>query len=159
MKLYLAQVNIAKMKAPIDSPVMAEFVANLDSINSLAETSEGFIWRLKDDSNNATSIKIYNDDFIIVNMSVWKNAESLSRYVYHSDHVEVFRRRKEWFQQMKEMHMALWYTREDIMPTSLDAVTRIDFLRLNGPTPFAFTFKKIFTTEQSVSFMEQMVAG
>lgn len=92
-------------------------------------------------------------------MSVWKNAETLSGYVYHSDHVEVFKRRKEWFHQMKEMHMALWYTREDIMPTSLDAVTRLDYLRLNGPTPFAFTLKKIFTAEQSDSFTEQMVAG
>jgi hypothetical protein len=147
------------MKAPIDSPVMADFVANLDGINALAENSEGFIWRLKDDSNNATSIKIYDDDFMIVNMSVWENADALSKYVYHSDHVEIFKRRKEWFHQMKEMHMALWYTPEAIMPAVSDAVIRLDYLRLNGPTPFAFTFKKIFTPEQSVSYMEQIAAG
>jgi hypothetical protein len=159
MKFYLAQVNIAKMKAAIDHPVMAEFVANLDYINSVAENSEGFIWRLKDESNNATSIKIYDDDFMIVNMSVWESAETLSRYVYHSDHVEIYKKRKAWFDQMKEMHMALWYTPEGVMPTVSDAIIRLDYLRLHGSTPFAFTFKKSFTEEQSVLFTEQMTGS
>lgn len=56
---HLAQLNIARMLAPIDSPVMADFVANLDRINQLAEKSDGFVWRLKDDTNNATSIRIF----------------------------------------------------------------------------------------------------
>jgi hypothetical protein len=72
MKFHLAQLNIAKMLAPIDSPIMADFVANLDTINALAEKSNGFVWRLKDDTNNATSIKIFDDDFLIVNASVWE---------------------------------------------------------------------------------------
>jgi len=109
MEFYLAQINIAKMVAPIDSPVMADFVANLDSINALAETSEGFVWRLKDESNNATAIKIFDDDFLIVNMSVWKNTEALFQFVYKSNHIEIFKRRKEWFEKMDEMHMAQWY--------------------------------------------------
>src|SRR5436190_10799386 len=109
MEFYLAQVNIARMLAPIDSPVMEDFVANLDRINALAEASNGFVWRLKDDTNNATSIKIFDDDFLIVNMSVWENIDVLSQFVYQSDHVEIFKRRKEWFQKMPEMHMALWY--------------------------------------------------
>src|SRR5258705_11355411 len=109
MKFYLAQINIAKMLAPIDSPVMAEFVVNLDNINALAENSKGFNWRLKVDNNNATSIKIFDDDFLIVNMSVWKNTESLFQFVYQTNHVEIFKRRREWFEKMPEMHMALWY--------------------------------------------------
>ena len=80
------------MLARIDSPVMADFVANLDSINALADESEGFIWRLKDEGNNATSIRIFDDEFLIVNMSVWENVPALSRFVYKSGHVEIFKR-------------------------------------------------------------------
>jgi len=152
MNFYLAQINIAKMKAPIDSPLMAEFVENLDTINSLAENSNGFIWRLKDESNNASSIKIYDDEFLIVNMSVWENAESLLHFVYQSDHVEIFKKRRKWFEQMKEMHMALWYTSTDTLPSVTDAIERLDFLRLNGETPFSFTFKSKYTMEDAIKF-------
>ena len=109
MKFHLAQINIAKMLSPIDSPVMADFVANLDPVNLLAESSPGFVWRLRDDSNNATSISVFNDDFIIVNMSVWETIDSLSEFVYRSAHVDIFKRRREWFEKMPEMYMALWY--------------------------------------------------
>lgn len=141
---YLAQVNIAKMLAPLDSPVMVDFVANLDRINGIAEKSDGFIWRLKDEDNNATSIKIYNDDFLIVNMSVWKDIDSLFKFTYNSDHISVFKRRKEWFENMKEMHMVLWYVPDDKLPTVADAEERLNHLRNHGPTEFAFTFQKKF---------------
>jgi len=144
----LAQVNIAKMLAPTDSPIMADFVANLDSINQLAEQSDGFIWRLKTDDNNATSIKVYDDDFIIVNMSVWETIDKLFNYVYKSNHVEIFKRRKEWFEKMKDMHMALWYVEEGKHPTVADAVARLDHIRKHGQTPYAFTFKQRFTVEE-----------
>jgi Domain of unknown function (DUF3291) len=152
MKGYLSQINIAKMQAPIDSPLMADFVANLDNINALAEKSEGFIWRLKDNNNNATSIKIFNDDFLIVNMSVWKNADALFQFVYQSNHVEIFKRRKEWFEKMQEMHMALWYIPEGHLPTVSEATERLRYLRSNGETPFAFSFKKRYTIEESANF-------
>jgi len=148
MEYNLAQINIAKMLAPIDSPVMAEFVANLDSINALAESSPGFIWRLKDEGNNATSIKVYDDDFIIVNMSVWKNADALHQFVYQSRHVEIFKQRRQWFEKMSNMHMALWYVPNDYTPTALDGVERLNYLRNNGDTPFAFSFKKQFTFDE-----------
>lgn len=151
MKYHLAQINIAKMIAPLDSPVMAEFVANLEPINSLAEKSAGFVWRLKDDSNNATAIKVYDDDFIIVNMSVWENTEVLFQFVYQSHHTEYLKRRKEWFQKMPEMHMVLWYVPAGHAPTVQEAVDRLNHLRKNGETPFAFTFKKQFTVEEAIS--------
>src|SRR5258705_6034778 len=109
MNYQLAQINIAKMLAPLESPLMVEFVNNLDRINALAEGSQGFVWRLKDEGNNATSIKVYDDDFLLVNMSVWENVESLFQFAYQSSHVEIFKRRGEWFSKMKEAHMALWY--------------------------------------------------
>jgi hypothetical protein len=153
MELYLAEVNIARMLAPLDSLVMADFVANLNPINELAEKSEGFIWRLKDDTNNATSIKIYNDDFIIVNMSVWRNIETLFEYVYRSNHVEFYKRRKEWFEKMPQMHMAMWYVPIDKRPTVAEAVERIECLRKHGETPYAFSFKKKFTAEDAKDFV------
>ena len=96
----LAQINIARMKAPIDSPIMADFVANLDRINALAENHEGFVWRLKDDNENATSIKVFEDDMLIINMSVWKDKASLMDYVYKTAHAEIFKRREEWFDKL-----------------------------------------------------------
>ncbi|MBC9797444.1 DUF3291 domain-containing protein [Sinomicrobium weinanense] len=149
--MQLAQVNIARMKGTIDSPVMADFVANLDRINTLAENSPGFVWRLKDDGNNATSMKIYDDDYIIVNMSVWTDIDSLFRYVYHSDHVEIFKRKKEWFHKMQEMHMAMWYIEDDLYPSVSDARERLEHIREHGETPYAFTFKNRFSPAPSSS--------
>ncbi|MEP6614636.1 MAG: DUF3291 domain-containing protein [Mucilaginibacter sp.] len=148
MQYHIAQINIAKMLAPIDSPVMAEFVANLDGINALAEGSPGFVWRLKEEGNNATSIKVYDDDFIIVNMSVWENTDALRQFVYQSHHVEIFKQRRQWFEKMSDMHMALWYIPSDYTPTAMDGVERLNYLRNNGETPFAFSFKKQFTVEE-----------
>jgi len=149
MEFYLAQINIAKMLAPIDSPVMADFVANLDGINTLAEKSQGFIWRLKDESNNATAIKIFDDDFLIVNMSVWKNREALFQFVYQSNHVQILKRRKEWFEKMPEMHMAQWYIPAGHLPTVTEAIERLNYLRNHGETPFSFSFKKGFVIEET----------
>jgi hypothetical protein len=133
---------------------MADFVNNLDRINALAESSEGFIWRLKDDANNATSIKIYGDDFLIVNMSVWKDIDSLFKFAYQTQHLEIFKRRSEWFEKMKDMHMALWYVEENHKPTIIEAEERLDYLRANGDTPFAFTFKKRFSVDEALLFQK-----
>ncbi|HEV3249939.1 MAG TPA: DUF3291 domain-containing protein [Puia sp.] len=142
MESYLAQVNISRMLAPIDSPLMEGFVSNLDRINALAEASEGFIWRLRDETNNATSIRVFDDDFLIVNMSVWKNMEALYQFVYRSNHLEMIRQRREWFEKMPEMHLALWFVPAGHLPTVAEATERLTYLRNNGETPFAFTFKK-----------------
>jgi hypothetical protein len=152
-RYHLAQVNIGKILAPMDSPQMAGFKNNLDRINSLAEKSEGFVWRLKDDSNNATSIKVFDDDFIIINMSVWKNMESLYQYVYQSDHSNYLKRRKEWFEKMPEMYMALWYVPELHIPNSSEATERLFYLRKNGESPFAFGFKNKYTPEEAAEFL------
>ena len=94
---HLAQINIARMLAPIDDPVMAEFVENLPVINGLAEKSPGFVWRLQSDSGDATSIKVYEDDMIIINLTVWEDADALRAYVYKSDHYRFLRQRNRWF--------------------------------------------------------------
>ena len=152
MNYHLAQINIAKMLAPLDSPIMADFVANLEVINKLAEVSDGFKWRLKDEYNNATSIKVYDDEFLLVNMSVWQNIDALFRYAYQSQHVEIFKRRREWFEKMAQMHVALWYVPEGHSPNVEEATQRLDYLRANGDTPYAFSFKKRFSVEDNLNF-------
>jgi Domain of unknown function (DUF3291) len=149
MEYHLAQINIGRMLGTRDSPVMADFIANLDPINALAEKSDGFIWRLIGDGNDATSIKIFDDDYLIVNMSVWENREALSKFVYQSSHVEIFKRRKEWFEKMPVMHMVLWYVPANHEPTVEEAMVRLNHLRNHGETPYAFSFKKNFTAEEA----------
>ena len=152
MRFHLAQVNIGKIVAPMNSPQMAGFADNLDKINALAENSEGFIWRLKDDTNNATSIKVFEDDFMLINMSVWENIDYLYRYVYQSAHVEYLKRRKEWFEKISEMHMALWYIPETHIPNSAEAIERLQYLRSNGDSPHAFGFKTRYSAEEAARF-------
>lgn len=145
---HLAQINIARMRDTIDSPVMAEFVANLDRINAVAESTPGFIWRLKTDDGNATSIRIYDDDYLIVNMSMWGSIESLYAFTYQSDHVEIFRRRREWFDKPELPIVAMWWVPAGHIPTAHEGKDRLDYLRQHGPTTHAFTFKQRFCVEQ-----------
>jgi hypothetical protein len=143
--MQIAQINIAKMKAPLESPIMADFVANLDRINGIAESSNGFVWRLKDENNNATSIKVFDDDYILVNMSVWENIDALFNFAYKSQHAEIFKRREEWFDKMSEMHMAIWYIANDQYPPAAEGAKRLEHIREHGDTPYSFSFKKKFT--------------
>jgi hypothetical protein len=151
MTYHLAEVNIGRILGEMDSPVMAEFAANLNRINALAEGSEGFIWRLKDDSNNATSIPVTEDRFLILNMSVWRNIDDLFAYTYRTAHGEYVRRRAEWFERLKEMHMAFWYVPEGHVPTVTEAMDRIARIREQGPSPYAFNFKRRFTPDEALT--------
>lgn len=139
----IAQLNIARLKAPIDSPQLSEFVANLDRINALAEGSPGFVWRLQTDEGNATGIDYFGSDKI-VNLSLWGSVEALHNYVYRSAHLEVMRRKKEWFHNMAEAYMVLWWVPAGHRPSVEDAAQKLNFLREHGPTAEAFTFKKAF---------------
>ncbi|MBZ0281773.1 MAG: DUF3291 domain-containing protein [Anaerolineae bacterium] len=151
MNYHIAQINIARMVAPIDSDVMADFVNNLDQINALAETTTGFVWRLKGDGNDATSLRPYEDERIIVNMSVWETIEALHQYAYYSAHVEFFRRRTEWFSKLGTPILALWWIPQGHIPTVAEAQEKLAILEQHGPTPLAFTFKQRFTVEQMLA--------
>jgi hypothetical protein len=139
----LAQLNIALMKAPLESPGMADFVANLDRINALAESSPGFVWRLKTDDGNATALRPLGEE-TLVNVSVWKDIASLNQYVYQSAHVEIMRRRKEWFERMREAWVVLWWIPKGHRPTVSEAIAKLELLRANGPSGDAFTFRRAF---------------
>jgi hypothetical protein len=142
-KFELAQLNIAVMKAPLESPQMADFVANLDRINALAEAAPGFVWRLQTEEGDATALRPLGDN-VLVNMSVWRDAAALNRYVYRSAHVEVMRRRKEWFERMGDASLVLWWVPQGHRPTLDEAKQRLDLLRAQGPSPRAFTFRAAF---------------
>jgi hypothetical protein len=141
---HIAQINIARMLAPIDDPLMAEFVAQLAPINALADGSRGFVWRLQTEEGDATSFKVYNDDMVIVNMSVWENVESLREYAYRSAHAGVMRDRKRWFEKFDGSYYALWWVPVGHIPTVEEGKERLDHLREYGDTAYAFSFKNVF---------------
>ncbi len=143
-RYHLAQMNIARSVAAIDDPAMADFVANLDRINALGEATPGFVWRLKDETGSATAIRAFDDPLMIVNLTVWTSIEALRGYAYRSDHVDVFRRRREWFVPLDGPHLVLWWVPAGHIPTVTEARGRLDHLAANGPTPDAFTLKTAF---------------
>ena len=140
---HLAQLNIAKMKYPIDSAGMGEFVARLDDINALADAAPGFVWRLQTDEGNATAIDYFGSE-TLVNLSVWEDADALHTYVYRSAHADVMRRRHEWFERVSEAYMVLWWVPAGHIPDIEEAGARLDALRANGPSAHAFTLKQRF---------------
>jgi hypothetical protein len=142
--MHLAQVNIGRVKGPPDSPVMAGFMARLDEINALAERSPGFVWRLQTPAGNATDLRPYDDDTILINMSVWEGLEELRAYVFESSHRELLRQRREWFEKFEGVYAALWWVPAGHRPSIEEAKQRLAHLTANGPTPFAFTFKDPF---------------
>ena len=145
MKKHLAQLNIARMQSnSINDPLMADFVAQLDTINTLAENSKGFVWRLKDEEGNATNIHPFDDDRIIINMSVWESIEDLMEYAYKSAHAVVMKDRSKWFEKFGKPSMVLWYIDEGHIPTVQEARERLEFLQENGASEYAFDFKSRF---------------
>lgn len=146
----LAQVNIGRAHGRIDDPVMSGFVARLDEINSLAETSPGFVWRLKTEAGNATALQPYDDERILINMSVWESPEHLKQFVYRSTHGQIMRQRKEWFERFKDAYIALWWIAPGHIPTIAEAKERLQYLQLNGESDFAFTFARLFPAPGTV---------
>ena len=141
---HLAQLNIARMVAPLDSPVMAGFVAKIAEFNALADRSPGFVWRFQDDTGNATYLRPYDDDRIIFNMSVWESPDHLKAYVYRTGHADLVRQRQHWFEHSDVAIMALWWIPAGTRPTVDEAKARLAHLRQHGPSAHAFGFRQIF---------------
>jgi hypothetical protein len=141
----LAQVNIGRVKAPIDDPLMAGFVSRLDELNALADRNPGFVWRLQTPVGNATYFRPYpEDDRILINMSVWKSIAALRNYVYKTSHAELLRQRDAWFEKFSGVYMALWWVPAGHRPGMDEATKRIAHLAQHGPPQFAVTFKPSF---------------
>ncbi|NDZ66686.1 DUF3291 domain-containing protein [Streptomyces cyaneofuscatus] len=146
----LAQVNIAWLRFPLDSPELKDFVDGLDPVNAVADQAEGFVWRLRSESGNATDVPVFGDAWLIVNMSVWRDAEALTAFMYAGQHRELLRRRREWFEQVREAMTALWWVPSGERPTVADAEERLLHLREQGPTERAFTLRTRFPAPAGV---------
>lgn len=149
MNYHLAQLNIAQLLAPIDSPQLKDFVDNLERINTLAEQSEGFIWRLQTEEGDATALRPFGEE-VIVNLSVWASVEALHQFVYRSAHAPIMSRRREWFARMANTYMVLWWIPEGHEPSVEEAKQRLDLLQNQGASAQAFSFKQVFEQPSKV---------
>lgn len=141
MDVHLAELNVARLRHPLDAPETSEFVAVLDAVNQIAEVSPGFVWRLQgDDGASSSYVTAYDDPLVIVNLTVWTDVESLKHFTYRSGHGAYFRRRSEWFEPATEAHMVCWWVPAGTVPDVADAVRRLEDLRANGPSADGFLF-------------------
>lgn len=140
----LAQINVGRLVAPHDAAEVAAFFASLDAVNALADASPGFIWRLQGDGGNATDVQATPDPRLIVNMSVWTDAEALFGYVYRSGHTAVMAQRRQWFERFDGAYQALWWVPAGHRPDVEEGLSRLWLLDRFGPCPQAFTFKARF---------------
>src|SRR5207249_4309050 len=123
-RFHLAQVNIGRVRAPLDDPIMEGFRSQLDVINTLADRSPGFVWRLQTEQGNAMAIRPFDDERMAINMSVWESLETLQQFVYRSAHVEPLRDRQQWFEPIEGPILALWWIPAGHVPTVAQAIER-----------------------------------
>ena len=135
---HIAQLNIGRFRYPTDDPRMSTFMTNLDRINALAERSEGFIWRLKDESNNATAIRPASDPNMAVNLSVWESVEALERFVWATVHKQFYNRKGDWFEKSGSLHFVMWPIPAGHVPDVEEAMARLAHLTAHGDSDFAF---------------------
>ncbi|MFD3733257.1 DUF3291 domain-containing protein [Streptomyces sp. NPDC058632] len=140
----LAQVNIARLKSPLDSPQLRDFVDNLDPVNADAEAADGFVWRLQSEEGNATDVAVFGDAWLILNMTVWRDINTLTAYMYQGRHREMLARRREFFERVQEAMTTLWWVPKGHRPTVAEAEARLLHLRAHGSTPYAFTLRTSF---------------
>ena len=155
MDYVVAQVNVGRLVAPLDSPRLADFMANLDPVNAVADAAPGFVWRLQTEDGNSTALRAFEDDAegadggILINMSVWETVDDLAAFVYGDAHLAVLRRRREWFERLKDIYAAAWWVPRGHIPAIQEAEERVKHLRAHGPTPYAFTLKVHFPAPDS----------
>lgn len=156
MGYELAQVNISRLLAPIDSALLKDFVDALQPVNAVADAAPGFVWRLQTEDGDATAVRIFDDSWLIVNMSVWTSVQTLSDYVYDVAHRAIMKRRREWFARPSSAMTALWWVPAGHRPTVAEAEERLTHLRLHGPTAFSFTLRDAFGSS-GVSVRQDLV--
>jgi len=144
LKYHVAQYNIAKLLAPLDSAQLADFMAALDPLNALADDWPGFVWRHQTEDGNSTSIRVRDDPMILINFSVWESLEELHKYTYRSAHTDIYRRRREFFEHMEVPYLVLWWVPAGHEPSVEEAEERLDHMQASGPSAYAFGFKSRF---------------
>lgn len=151
---HLAQLNVARLRHPLDDPRVASFVEMLDPVNAAADGAPGFVWRLVEEgAADATSLRPAGEN-VIVNLSVWQTQEALWDFAYRSGHLEVMRRRREWFERHVEAHMVLWWVPAGHLPTVSESLERLADLQAHGPSPRAFTFASSYTAADATHHIQ-----
>ncbi len=140
---HLAQLNIGRFRYPTDDPRMADFMNNLALVNGIADRSPGFVWRLQDDSGNATAFRPFPDPRMAVNLSVWDSVEALERFVWQTVHKRFYGRRPEWFDTMDGPHFVMWWIPAGHLPTLSEAKERLEHLAAHGPSDYAFGWESV----------------
>lgn len=154
---HLAQVNIATLRAPLDHPSMADFVAQIQRINAIADADPGFVWRLRSEgADDATNIRAFEDDRILLTLTVWRSLESLVNYVYQGAHAEIMRDRRRWFERFHQPILALWWIPADHIPTIAEAKERLEHLRCHGATSYAFLFSRPFPNPSQMAIASRL---
>lgn len=141
---HLAQINVGRLVAPPGDQRVAPFFAALARVNAIADQSPGFVWRLQDESGNATGIRPTSDPLFAINMSVWVDADALFAFVYRSAHAPEMARRREYFDRFDGAYQTLWWVRAGHIPSIDEGLARLWKLDRYGPTEHAFTFKARF---------------
>jgi hypothetical protein len=154
MSWELAQINIGRLLAPTDAPATAGFMNALEPINALADAAPGFLWRLQTEDGDATAIRPYPDDLMIVNMSTWASLEALADFVYGEEHRAIMVQRRQWFEKFESVYLALWWVPAGHVPSIDEAKERLALLEANGPTPEAFTFRRPFPAPDEIVGVE-----
>lgn len=147
---HLAQLNVARLLHPLDHPALASFVDNLAPVNASADAANGFVWRLQEESGDATGLRPFGDD-MIVNLSVWDDLESLRGYVFGNAHSAILRRRREYFVPMDQPHVVAWWVPFGHRPGLAEAEDRLSHLAEHGPTAYAFTLRTAFPPDEGPS--------
>ena len=134
----------------MDDPVMAGFAARLEDINALADGAPGFVWRFQTESGNATSVQAFEDATILFNMSVWESPQALRTFVYRSDHANVMKQRRSWFEKFDGLYLVLWWVPAGHIPGIAEARERLAYLQQHGESAYAFSFARIFPAPDEV---------
>jgi heme-degrading monooxygenase HmoA len=145
----IAELNIGRLVAPVGDLRVADFVDNLERINQLGHQIPGFVWQLLTEDGDSTAFRIFeDDDNLFINLTVWETIDALFAFTYSSEHVEFFRRRREWFHRLEDYPaLVLWWVPAGHQPTLAEAREKLLYLKEHGPTPLAFTFKRRFSVE------------
>ncbi|MEU8325234.1 DUF3291 domain-containing protein [Nonomuraea sp. NPDC048881] len=150
--MHLAQLNVAHLRAPIDAPELAEFVALLEPVNAVADEAPGFVWRMKESESDPTATVMHDyGDHLLINFSVWESLQTLWDFTYRSVHLGVLRRRREWFLRVAEPYMVMWWVPEGHIPSLAEGMRRLERLRTEGPSPEAFTYKDSYDSSEAAS--------
>ncbi|SDJ39792.1 DUF3291 domain-containing protein [Streptomyces indicus] len=141
---HLAQVNVGRLQAPLDSAQLKDFTEGLVPVNAVADRSDGFVWRLQDESGDATDFRILGDPELLINLSVWRDVDALNTFMYSGRHRELLKRRREFFHRLEEAVTALWWVPAGHLPSVEEAGERLLHLREHGPSAYAFSLRRSF---------------